>query len=55
MSHIISHIYKDSDGHYVIQSNEEHLAGVAELASNFTSKITKLMDSILTIIGWKRY
>ncbi|MDE6807418.1 MAG: CRISPR-associated endonuclease Cas3'', partial [Prevotella sp.] len=38
MRHIISHIYKDCDGHCVIQSNEDHLTGVAELASNFAGK-----------------
>lgn len=39
MTEIISHIYQDkSDGHWVIQSNEEHTAGVAERASSFANE-----------------
>ena len=35
----ISHLYKDStDGHWVIQSNEEHTAGVAKLATRFSDE-----------------
>lgn len=35
----ISHLYQDkNDGHWVIQSNEEHIAGVAELASRFANE-----------------
>ena len=36
MNEIISHIYQDSEGHWVIQSNEEHSVGVAKLAAQFT-------------------
>ena len=36
LKHIISHIYQDSsDGHWVIQSNEEHTIGVSVRASQF--------------------
>lgn len=39
MKQIISHLYQDkSDGHWVIQSNEEHTNGVAKLASQFASE-----------------
>ena len=39
MQEIISHLYQDkSDGHWVIQSNEEHTAGVAERASRFANE-----------------
>lgn len=39
MKEIISHLYQDkSDGHWVIQSNEEHTAGVAERASHFANE-----------------
>lgn len=39
MKEIISHLYQDkSDGHWVIQSNEEHTAGVAERASRFANE-----------------
>lgn len=39
MKEIISHLYQDkSDGHWVIQSNEEHTAGVAERASQFANE-----------------
>lgn len=35
----ISHLYQDkNDGHWIIQSNEEHTAGVAELASRFANE-----------------
>ena len=37
MKEIISHIYQNSTGHWVIQSNEEHSAGVANLASQFSN------------------
>lgn len=32
---IISHIKKDDNNHWEFQSNEEHQAGVAKLASEF--------------------
>lgn len=35
---IISHIYIANDGHYVVQSNEEHQIGVAELTARFAGK-----------------
>lgn len=39
MKQTISHIYQDkSDGHWIIQSNEEHSAGVARLASQFAAE-----------------
>ena len=39
MKEIISHLYQDiNDGHWVIQSNEEHTKGVAELASRFANE-----------------
>ena len=39
MKEIISHLYQDkTDGHWVIQFNEEHTAGVAERASCFASE-----------------
>ena len=42
MKEIISHLYQDkSDGHWVIQSNEEHTAGVAERASRFANEDRK--------------
>lgn len=37
MKEIISHIYQNNTGHWVIQSNEEHSAGVANLASQFSN------------------
>lgn len=33
---VISHLYKDSFGNWVIQSNKEHTEGVANLASRFS-------------------
>ena len=38
MAEIISHIYQDKTGHWVIQSNENHSAGVAKLASQFAGE-----------------
>ena len=39
MKEIISHLYQDkSGGHWVIQSNEDHTVGVAELAARFASE-----------------
>ena len=39
MKEIISHLYQDkADGHWVIQSNENHTAGVAERAAHFSSE-----------------
>ena len=38
MTEIISHIYQDNEGHWVIQSNEDHSAGVAKLASQFAGE-----------------
>lgn len=39
MKEIISHLYQDkSDGHWVIQSNDEHTTGVAERASHFANE-----------------
>lgn len=39
MKEIISHLYQDkNDGHWVIQSNEEHTKGVAERASRFANE-----------------
>lgn len=39
MKQTISHIYQDeSDGHWITQSNEEHSAGVARLASQFAAE-----------------
>lgn len=35
---IISHIYQDHNGRWIIQSNEEHSAGVAKLASQFAGE-----------------
>lgn len=35
---IISHIYKDRNGRWIIQSNEQHSAGVARLASQFAGE-----------------
>lgn len=36
---IISHLYKNEDnGEWVIQTNKEHLSGVAEMASSFAGK-----------------
>lgn len=35
MAELISHIYQDNVGHWIIQSNEEHSVGVAKLASRF--------------------
>lgn len=36
---IISHLYRDSkNGQWVIQTNEEHLRGVAELAAGFSGQ-----------------
>lgn len=37
MKKIISHIY-NNEGNWVIQSNEEHSAGVAKLATQFTGE-----------------
>lgn len=34
----ISHIYQDQAGHWVIQSNEAHTAGVAKLSSQFAAE-----------------
>lgn len=34
----ISHIYQDQAGHWVIQSNEVHTAGVAKLSSQFAAE-----------------
>lgn len=34
----ISHIYQDQNGHWVIQSNEDHTAGVAKLSSQFAAE-----------------
>ena len=37
---IISHLYRDSEnGQWVIQTNEEHQRGVAELAAGFSGQI----------------
>lgn len=38
MAELISHIYQDHVGHWIIQSNEEHSIGVAELASRFAGE-----------------
>lgn len=38
MTEIISHIYRDKTGHWIIQSNEEHSVGVARLASKFAGE-----------------
>lgn len=38
MKEYISHIYKDKSGHWVIQSNEDHTAGVARLSSKFAEE-----------------
>ena len=38
MAELISHIYQDHVGHWIIQSNEEHSVGVAELASRFAGE-----------------
>ncbi len=38
MEELISHIYQDKQGNWVIQSNERHTAGVAERASRFASE-----------------
>lgn len=35
---IISHLYKDNDNHWHIQSNEDHCVGVAKLASEFADE-----------------
>lgn len=34
----ISHIYQDQAGHWIIQSNEAHTAGVAKLSSQFAAE-----------------
>ena len=38
MAELISHIYQDYVGHWIIQSNEEHSVGVAKLASRFAGE-----------------
>ena len=38
MAELISHIYQDNVGHWIIQSNEEHSVGVAKLASRFAGE-----------------
>ena len=38
MTELISHIYQDYVGHWIIQSNEEHSVGVAKLASRFAGE-----------------
>lgn len=38
MAELISHIYQDHVGHWIIQSNEEHSVGVARLASHFAGE-----------------
>lgn len=38
MAELISHIYQDNVGHWIIQSNEEHSVGVARLASRFADE-----------------
>ena len=38
MAELISHIYQDYVGHWIIQSNEEHSVGVARLASCFAGE-----------------
>lgn len=38
MTELISHIYQDHVGHWIIQSNEEHSVGVARLASHFAGE-----------------
>ena len=38
MTELISHIYQDNVGHWIIQSNEEHSVGVARLASRFAGE-----------------
>ena len=38
MAELISHIYQDHVVHWIIQSNEEHSVGVAELASRFAGE-----------------
>ena len=38
MTDYISHIRKNKDNSFAIQSNEEHLDGVAKLASNFANE-----------------
>lgn len=35
---IISHLYKNTEERWVLQSNEEHSVGVARLASHFASE-----------------
>lgn len=38
MAEIISHIYQDNVGRWIIQSNEEHSVGVARLAARFAGE-----------------
>ena len=38
MENNISHIYQDPTGHWVIQSNDDHSAGVAKLSSQFAAE-----------------
>ena len=38
MAELISHIYQDNVGHWIIQSNEEHSVGVTRLASRFAGE-----------------
>lgn len=38
MKQIISHLYTDNSGNWVIQSNDEHSMGVAKLASQFAGE-----------------
>lgn len=38
MAELISHIYQDNVGRWIIQSNEEHSVGVTRLASRFAGE-----------------
>lgn len=35
---VISHLYKDDGGEWIIQTNEEHQKGVAEMAAEFAAQ-----------------
>lgn len=49
MRDCISHLYQDNKGHWVIQSNENHTAGVAKLSSKFAAEFG--MDAWGKVLG----
>lgn len=40
MKEYISHLYQDETGHWVVQTNEAHTAGVAKLSSKFAAEFS---------------